>query len=180
LSARAAAQLDYLGYREVLHYMRGKADWMVRGMPMEPAPPAAERMRALPFFVNNLAPWIRAGWIRLSARVVVAELTRDDLARLGPDDPAPPVAARGSIAAVVLDHNGILLGAIDRNAPGRRAIEAMNPGPQTIRPDMTLRLAAQLLRANPYLLVTGARGEYFGRYQPPAAGSGEKVQVPDA
>jgi len=40
----------------------------------------------------------------------------------------------------------------------------MNPGPQTIRPDMTPRLAAKLMASNPYLLVTTAMGNYLGRY----------------
>ena len=40
----------------------------------------------------------------------------------------------------------------------------MNPAPQTIRPDMTPRLAAQLLMSNPYLMVTTAMGKYLGRY----------------
>jgi hypothetical protein len=40
----------------------------------------------------------------------------------------------------------------------------MNPAPQTIRPDMTRRLASALLREAPYLLITRAGGAYCGRY----------------
>ena len=42
----------------------------------------------------------------------------------------------------------------------------MNPNPQTIRPDMTPRLATKLLKSNPYLMVTTAKGKYLGRYVP--------------
>jgi len=42
----------------------------------------------------------------------------------------------------------------------------MNPNPQTIRPDMTRRLATKLLRSNPYLIVTTGKGKYLGRYVP--------------
>jgi hypothetical protein len=40
----------------------------------------------------------------------------------------------------------------------------MNPNPQTIRPDMTLRLATKLLKSNPYLIVTTEMGKYLARY----------------
>ena len=72
------------------------------------------------------------------------------------------------VVAVVLDTGGILLGAIEAGASGGRAIDAMNPAPQTIRPDMTHRLAATLLENHRYILITTSYGEYLGRYQPPA------------
>jgi len=31
---------------------------------------------------------------------------------------------------------------------------------------MTLRLAAKLLKSNPYLIVTTEKGKYLGRYYP--------------
>jgi hypothetical protein len=90
MSARAAAQLQYLGYRSVYHYLRGKADWIVRGLPTEPArAPVSERWRALPYFINNLAPGLRAAWIALSRRVTVARFTRDTLLKLTPADAIP-------------------------------------------------------------------------------------------
>ena len=162
----------------VYQYMRGKADWILRGLPTEPAAPLGQRLRALPYFVNNLAPGLRAAWIRFSARVTINDLTHDDLVRLGPEDPAPSKAApKDRPSAVVLDHQRVLLGAIERAAPDQRAFVAMNPGPQTIRPDMTLRLAAVLLRDNPYILVTDARGHYVGRYHPPAMARSGRAQA---
>jgi hypothetical protein len=150
-----------------MHYLRGKADWMVRGLPCEPAPPMREKLRALPYFINNLAPGIRASWIALSRRPTVVQCAKDDVARLRPSDPIPTSAARPHVVAVVLNTEGTLLGAIEPNAQGARAIDAVNPAPQTIRPDMTHRLAAHLLEKHRYILVTTSFGKYLGRYEPP-------------
>jgi hypothetical protein len=137
----------------------------VRGLPAEPAAPMAERVRALPYFVHNEVPVLRQSWIWLSRRKTVGESMRSELPQLRPDEPLPD-AFRSSAAplAVVVDSGGILLGAIDGNRPGAPACEAMNPAPQTIRPDMTPQLAATLLRESPYLLITTADGRYLGRY----------------
>jgi hypothetical protein len=139
-------------------------------MPAEPRAPAGERMRALPYFVHNLAPGIRQTWIKLTRRKGAGASMTSQLPRLRPDDTLgnPGAEAGAAIAApiaVVTDAAGILLGAIDRNRPGLSAVEAMNPAPQTIRPDMTRRLAAFLLRGAPYLLVTTAEGHYLGLYK---------------
>lgn len=165
LSARAAAQLELIGFTDIRHYYRGKADWIVRGMPTDPPAPLSERMRALPYFANNLAPGLREFWIRYRDRVRVDEFVRDDLARLGPEDPVPPASPTSPTPRmVVLNSDGILLGAIEQSDAAPHALSAMNSAPQTIRPDMTIRLAAQLLKSNPYLLVTSAMGKYLARY----------------
>jgi hypothetical protein len=136
-------------------------------LPTDPPAPLSERIRAFPYFVNNLAPGLREFWIHYSDRVCVFESMRDDLARLGLEDPVP-LAMTASLGprAVVLDANGILLGTIERSAAAPHALDAMNPNPQTIRPDMTPRLAAKLLKSNPYLIVTTAKGKYLARYIP--------------
>jgi hypothetical protein len=134
-------------------------------MPSEPTDPWGERLRALPYFIHNLAPAIRRNWIRLSRRSGVAQAMADDLPRLQPEDPLPGgFAAATQPLAVILDSAGVLLGTIEKNRPGVPAGEAMNPGPQTIRPDMTHVLAKTLLRHSPYLLVSTADGRYLGRY----------------
>jgi hypothetical protein len=167
LSARAAAQLELKGFTAVYQYPRGKADWIVRGLPSEPAAPIAERLRALPYFVHNLAPAIRRRWIELSRRRGVGQDMADDLPHLRPGDPLPDAFRAGSPPfAMVLNEAGVLLGAIDTMRPDPTAEMAMNPAPQTIRPDMTHRLAKGLLRNAPYLLVTEADGRYRGRYNP--------------
>jgi hypothetical protein len=156
-----------LGFNDVRHYFRGKADWIVRGLPTDPPAPLSERMRALRYFLNNLAPSLRAFWIHYSDRVRVDESMRDDLVRLGPEDHVLPASANSPTPhAVVLDRSEILLGTIEQTDSAPRALDAMNPNPQTIRPDMTPRLAAKLLASNPYLMVTTAKGKYLGRYVP--------------
>jgi hypothetical protein len=150
-----------------MHYLRGKADWMLRGLPCEPAPSMRDKLRALPYFINNLAPGIRASWISISRRPTAAQRAEDDLPRLRPSDPIPASTARADVVAVVLNSEGMLLGAIEPNANGARAIDALNPAPQTIRPDMTHRLAAHLLEKHRYILVTTSFGKYLGRYEPP-------------
>jgi hypothetical protein len=156
-----------LGFNDVRHYFRGKADWIVRGLPTDPPTPLSERIRALPYFINNLAPGLRSFWIRYSDRVRVDEFMRDDLVRLGPEDHVPPASPDSPTPrAVLLDRNGVLLGTIERSDAAPRALDAMNPNPQTIRPDMTRRLAKKLLASNPYLMVTTAKGKYLGRYVP--------------
>jgi hypothetical protein len=154
-----------IGFSDVRHYFRGKADWMVRGLPMDPPAPLSERVRAFRYFVNNLAPGLRSFWIHFSDRVRVDEFMRDDLVRVGPED-VVPLAAPDSPKprAVVLNHDGVLLGAIDRPDAAPRALDAMDPNPQTIRPDMSPRLAKELLKSNQYLMVTTAKGKYLGRY----------------
>jgi len=156
-----------LGFTDVRHYFRGKADWIVRGLPTDPRATLSERMRALPYFINNLAPGLRAFWIHYSDRARIDEFMRDDLVRLAPEDHISQASPDSPTPrAVVLDRNGILLGTIEHADAAPRALDAMDPNPQTIRPDMTPRLAKKLLASNPYLIVTTAKGKYLGRYVP--------------
>ena len=156
-----------LGFSDVRHYFRGKTDWIVRGLPTDPPAPLSERMRALRYFVNNLAPGLRSFWIHYTDRVRIDDFMRDDLVRLGPEDSIPPAPPNSPTPrAVVLNSEGVLLGTIERSDAAPRALDAMNPDPQTIRPDMTPRLARKLLASNPYLMVTTAKGKYLGRYIP--------------
>jgi hypothetical protein len=154
-----------LGFTDVRHYFRGKADWIVHGLPTDPPAPLSERIRALPYFVNNLAPGLRSSWIRYSGRVRVDAFMRDDLVRLGPEDSVPPRSPDSPTPrAVVLTPDGVLLGAIEQSDSAPHALAASNAAAQTIRPDMAPRLAAKLMASNPYLLVTTAMGKYLGRY----------------
>lgn len=156
-----------LGFIDVRHYFRGKADWIVRGLPTDPPVPLSERIQAVRYFVNNLAPELRTFWIHYSDRVRIDEFMRDDLARFAPEDVVPPASPDSPTPrAVVLNSDGVLLGAIETSDAAPRALEAMNPNPQTIRPDMTPSRAMKLLKSNPYLMVTTANGKYLGRYVP--------------
>ncbi len=136
---------------------------------MDPPARLSERVRAFRYFVNNLAPAIRSFWIHYSVRVCVSEFARDDLARLGSEDHVAGASPGSPMPrAVVLSSDGTLLGAIEQSESAPRALDAMNPDPQTIRPDMTPRLATKLLKKNPYLVVTTEHGKYLGRYVPTA------------
>jgi len=136
---------------------------------MDPPTRLSERVRAFRYFVNNLAPGIRSFWIHYTDRVSVSEFTRDDLARLSPEDQVAPASPGSPMPrAVVLNSEGALLGAIEQSNSAPRSLDAMNPNPQTIRPDMTPRLATKLLKKNPYLVVTTQHGKYLGRYVPTA------------
>ena len=158
-------QLEVIGFTDVRHYFRGKVDWIVRGLPTDPPVPLLERLRAFPYFVNNLAPDLRTFWVHYSDRVRVDEFMRDDLVRLTPEDSVPSAAPNSPTPrAVVLNSDRVLLGTIENSDAASRALDAMNPNPQTIRPDMTPRLATHLLKSNPYLMVTTAKGKYLGRY----------------
>lgn len=136
---------------------------------MDPPTRLSARLRAFRYFVNNLAPGIRSFWIHYTDRVSVSEFTRDDLARLGPEDHVAPAAPGSPMPrAVVLNSEGTLLGAIEQSNSAPRTLDVMSPNPQTIRPDMTPRLATKLLKKNPYLVVTTEHGKYLGRYVPAA------------
>ena len=138
---------------------------MVRGLPMDPPASLSERMSPFRYFVNNLAPRLRSSWIHFSDRVRVDEFMCDDLVRFGPEDVVPPAAPDSPTPrAVVLDPDNVLLGTIEQSDAASRALDAMDPNPQTIRPDMSPRLAEKLLKSNPYLIVTTAKGKYLGRY----------------
>ena len=122
-------------------------------------------MHAFRYFVNNLAPGLRSFWIHFSDRVRVDEFMRDDLFRLTPEDVVPLAAGDApKPRAVVLDLDGVLLGAIERTEAAVCALDLMDSNPQTIRPDMPPRLAKKLLKSNPYLMVTTEKGKYLGRY----------------
>jgi len=139
---------------------------------MDPPAPLSERLCAFRYFVNNLAPGLRSFWIHYSHRVRIAEFMSDDLLRLGPDDSVAPAAAHYSTPrAVVLNSDGVLIGTIEQADAAPRALDAMNSNPQTIRPDMTPRLATRLLKSNPYLIVTTEKGKYLGRYVPKLSSS---------
>jgi hypothetical protein len=151
-----------------MHYLRGKADWMLRGLPCAPEPSPHDKLRAIPYFINNLVPGIRATWIAISGRPTVGKSAKDDLSRLRAAEATSASALRSDVVAVVLNSEGQLLGAIEKNGAYNGAVEAINPAPQTIRPDMTHRLAEQLLEHHRYILVTTSFGKYLGRYEPPA------------
>lgn len=138
----------------------------MRGLTTEPPAGVIERVRPVAYFINNLVPWLRAGWITLTNRHRVDQFTIDDIPRLSPDDHVSGEIRHEAPHAVVLNDRGVLLGSLDDGVGEGRAIDYVNGGPQTIRPDMKPALATKLLRDHAYLLVTTTMGEYLGRYIP--------------
>ncbi len=119
MSPRAACRLETLGFERVFDYVEGKADWLARSLPTE-GERAGER-RAGHLARRDIAT------CRLSERV---------------GDVRPRVEASPYGFALVVADGDVLLGRLRRAAlegdPDRRAEEAMEPGPSTVRMDAAL------------------------------------------
>ncbi len=137
----------------------------MRGLPTEPRAGIVERIRPLPYFINNLFPGPRDLWISATRRERIDQFMADDVPRLSPGDRIEASSLRhDSPHAVVLNREGLLLGSIEQVGVEGAAIDHVNGGPQTTRPEMTPALAAKLLKEHRYILVTTGMGEYLGRY----------------
>ena len=105
-------------------------------------------------------PAFRSAWILFSRRITVGSRAVADGMKIAAPDSRAVVAP-----AVVLDGNGILLGVVEQADAERRAIDVMDTGAQTIRPDMTIELAESLMDGHEHLVVTEADGRYVGVYR---------------
>jgi Mg/Co/Ni transporter MgtE len=123
MSPRAAWRLESLGYREVAHYVGGIADWTAAGLPIEGT---------------------------RASEPTVGTLADPSVPTCGPRETLGAVRERvraaGWDTCFVVNERRVVLGRLlekhlegDPDAP---AIEAMDPGPSTFRPDVP---AAQLL-----------------------------------
>ena len=145
MSARAAARLEWLGFRDVLRYTAGKADWAANGLPTDGAAQRTPRISAV---------------VRADATVC----SPDD--RLG--DVQPRAYRAGADRVVVLNPSGIVLGVLDQEALRRpaeiRAEEAMASGPLTLRPNVPVDTARDRLdrSGTDAALVTTTGGELIG------------------
>jgi Mg/Co/Ni transporter MgtE len=119
MSPRAACRLATLGFTRIYDYAAGKVDWLAHGLPVE----------------GSQADQPTAG-----------SLARRDVATCALDSRA--AEARRAIAnsaygfALVLSPAGVLLGRVRRSTlqgrPDRESIAPiMEPGPSTIRPNLT-------------------------------------------
>jgi CBS domain-containing protein len=134
-----------LGFREVLRYTAGRADWAANGLPTE-------------------------GSVTQGPRV--ATLARTDVLLCRPDERLGDVQRRarqsGAEFAVVVSPARVVLGTLDRDAldwyPDRLVEEVMRPGPPTLRPNTALPDAKEYLwqiRRN-RVLVTTSDGKLIG------------------
>jgi CBS domain-containing protein len=145
LSPRAACRLETLGFQEVYDYVPSKVDWLARGLPME----GEKAEKALV-------------WDILRQDVVTASLhTRmaDVRERVG----SSPYGF-----ALVVTEGRTLLGRLRKGGlqggPDARAEDVMEPGPSTLRPDMTLDDVIERLRKRDLktALVTDPEGRLLG------------------
>lgn len=126
MSPRAAWRFESLGFREVHHYVGGKADWMAAGLPIEGTAAGLTT-------VGGLA---RPDVPTCSLTTRVAEIRR----RLDAADAA---------SCFVVNDERIVLGRVYRSRLGnddQTAEEVMDPGPVTFRPDITIQEMAERMR----------------------------------
>ncbi|HYR41777.1 MAG TPA: rhodanese-like domain-containing protein [Terriglobia bacterium] len=144
LSARAAWRLESMGFQEVYRYTPGKADWLAAGWETEGTEAKKVRIRQM---IHKEVPTCS-----------LRERLEDVKARRRPNQ---------DLCVVVNDRNivvGLIQGEIWDANPLSRVADVMQPGPQTIRPDLEPKDAQKLLRhyEGPNAIVTTSDGELLG------------------
>jgi Mg/Co/Ni transporter MgtE len=146
LSPRAACRLETLGFTNVYDYAAGKVDWLAQGLPVE----------------GTHAELPTAG-----------SLARHDAATCSLDESVGEVLRRIDASpygfALVLGRGGVLIGRARRSAlqsaeHGGNLESALEPGPSTIRPHLTVdELRDRLERSDvKTLVVTTPGGRLLG------------------
>jgi CBS domain-containing protein len=145
MSPRAAWRLEQLGFTQVYDYTAGKVDWLAAGRPTEgTAVPSGRVIGALERDVPTC---------RLDDRAGQAIKAAED---------------RGWNICVVINDKRIVAGRLRAGKigpdDGRRAEDAMEPGPATIRANDDLDATRQRMRDKhvSVLLVTTPEGELLG------------------
>ncbi len=143
LSARAARRLETLGFTDVRDYTASKAAWMACGLPVEGTIKSSSRAGAV---ARNGIP-----------RCALGEKVGDLRDRFGDET-----------VCVVLDDEGIVLGAVRREVVGlddtTLVDDVMQPAPPTVRPGITTdELARSMARdGRTYVYVTTVDGALIG------------------
>jgi rhodanese-related sulfurtransferase len=126
LSPRAAWRLETLGFREVYHYVGGKADWMAAGLPIEGS---------------------------AAGLTLVGRLVRPDVPTCSLDTRVAEIRPQlgGEFGTcLVVNEEKVVLGRVFRSRLGNddeATVEAiMDPGPVTFRPDITVDEMAERMR----------------------------------
>ena len=145
MSPRAACRLETLGFTAAYDYTAGKADWLAAGLPTEGTALTPPRPGAL-------------------ARTAVPTCAPDGTVATA----RQRVAASGEDRCVVTSGGGVVLGVLDQSAlagnDDARAVDAMRPGPATVRAHEDLhelvgRMHARKVTA---ILVTDPEGRLLG------------------
>jgi Mg/Co/Ni transporter MgtE len=161
MSPRAACRLEALGFDDVYDYVPGKADWQANGLPIEGS--AADRPTA--------GTVSRADVVTCGVKERIGDVSRR-------------VAASPYGFALVTSQTGVLLGRLRRavldDEPDRRAGEAMEEGPSTVRPDSDLAALVERLaeRDLATAIVTTPDGRLVGvlRRSDAEAGTGPQTR----
>jgi hypothetical protein len=119
MSARAAARLETLGFRQVYRYQPGRADWFAAGLPREGTEASTPR---------------------------VADIAQRDVPTCGIDEPVGAVRdrvrGRGWDVCVVVDDGHVVLGLVQTSsldvAPDTPVEVVMESSPITFRPTSAL------------------------------------------
>ncbi|MEW6583283.1 MAG: CBS domain-containing protein [Actinomycetota bacterium] len=149
MSPRAAWRLEALGFEDVNDYVAGKADWLANGLPRE------GRAATVPYagdLVDADPPTCRPG---------------DTVARL-----RERLGGGGDAFLLVLNERRIVLGRVRRGAllraePSAGAVDVMEPGPSTVRPNVPARDLVRRLtdRGLGSAIVTTPAGRLVGVFR---------------
>jgi CBS domain-containing protein len=150
MSPRAAWRLEQLGFSTVYDYTAGKVDWLAAGQPTEGPGPTAPRVRTT-----------------LDADVPRCRLDAEA------GEAVSGAQAAGWPVCIVVNDAGVVAGRLRvgkiATDDGRRAEDAMEPGPATIRAhdDLAATLARMADRHVGLLLVTTPEGTLLGALRAP-------------
>src|SRR5262245_59454775 len=155
LSARAAWRLETLGFTRVFRYAAGKADWLANGLPVEGRQAEIPRAGVLartdvPICHLNDRAGDVLGRIRTSNRVSAPAQSWD--------------------MCVVINGRRVTLGVLGGEAmtsnPNATAEQLMEPGPTTIRPNLSFEETSEYLKSRnlEWILVTTSDGVLVGVY----------------
>jgi Mg/Co/Ni transporter MgtE len=145
MSARAAARLERLGFRQVYRYQPGRADWFAAGLPREGKEAYTPR---------------------------VADVARRDVPTCRIDEHVGAVwdrvRAAGWDVCVVVDEQRVVLGLVHAEGlgvdPSTPVEEVMRPSPVTFRPNLGVGEMPDYLKEQqmPRPLVTTSDGVLIG------------------
>jgi rhodanese-related sulfurtransferase len=144
LSARAAWRLESMGFQEVYRYTSGKADWLAVGWETEGTQAKKARLKQV---LQKEVPTCS-----------LRERLEDVKSRRRPNQ---------DFCVVVNDRNivlGVVRGEVWDANPQARIVDVMQPGPQTLRPDLEPKDAEKVLRHadSETAIVTTSDGELLG------------------
>ena len=150
---RTAARLEADGFTDVRVYPHGIHAWLAEGLPSEGLRRPEQRVAAIAR--TDDVPTLAAGATLADAAAAFADHDHDH------DDDTNDVA-------VVLDANGVVLGLLRRETlglpPDTLVADALQPGPSTFRPSMTIAELVEYFRSSDETraIVSTASGRWIG------------------